>query len=59
MIPDNADDVETFSQLQQREHNGRSNSSSVSLAAYLRQSRNGSILITSRNNDAAARLAGS
>ncbi|KAF2190151.1 TPR-like protein [Zopfia rhizophila CBS 207.26] len=42
MILDNVDEVETF----------------PSLAAYLPQSRNGSILITSRNKDAAARLAG-
>jgi hypothetical protein len=51
MILDNVDDVETFFPKS-------SESSSISLAAYLPQSRNGSILITSRNKDAASRLAG-
>jgi len=36
----------------------RSSSPSTSLAEYVPQCRNGSILITSRNKDAAARLAG-
>ncbi|KAF1934502.1 hypothetical protein EJ02DRAFT_439797 [Clathrospora elynae] len=54
MIVDNVDKVETFfpSRRQGQE------SAPASLAAYLPQSRNGSILITSRSKDAAARLAG-
>ncbi|KAF2188819.1 hypothetical protein K469DRAFT_702535 [Zopfia rhizophila CBS 207.26] len=51
MVLDNVDDVGTFFPKS-------SESSSVSLAAYLPQSPNGSILITSRNKDAASRLAG-
>ncbi|KAF2177822.1 TPR-like protein [Zopfia rhizophila CBS 207.26] len=51
MVLDNVDDVETFFPKS-------SESSSPSLAAYVPQSPNGSILITSRNKDAASRLAG-
>ncbi|KAF2993771.1 hypothetical protein E8E13_002280 [Curvularia kusanoi] len=58
MILDNVDDVETFFPLQGCRRDEASNEPSVSLAAYLPQSRNGSILITSRNKDVAARLAG-
>ncbi|RYP47712.1 hypothetical protein DL768_006248 [Monosporascus sp. mg162] len=57
MVLDNVDDVETFLS-RRREGDERSESSSTPLAVYLPQSRNGSILITSRNKDAAARLAG-
>src|SRR5438477_76760 len=41
-----------------RKRDEPSECSSASLAAYLPQSRSGSILITSRNKDAATRLAG-
>lgn len=58
MIVDNADDVETFFPSQGRKREEASDSLSALLAAYLPQSRNGSILITSRNKDVAARLAG-
>lgn len=51
MILDNVDDVETFFPKS-------SESSSVLLAAYLPQSRNGSTPITLRNKDAVSRLAG-
>ena len=51
MVVDNVDDVETFFPKS-------SESSSPSLATYIPQSRNGSILITLRNKDAASRLAG-
>jgi len=54
MILDNADDVEVF-YPKQTHVNDRS---LTSLTDYVPQSRNGSILITSRNKDAAARLAG-
>ncbi|KAF1816156.1 hypothetical protein P152DRAFT_445843 [Eremomyces bilateralis CBS 781.70] len=57
MILDNVDDVETFSSRKD-EQDKPPESPPVSLAAYLPQSRNGSILITSRNKDAAAGLAG-
>ncbi|RYP14237.1 hypothetical protein DL765_006517 [Monosporascus sp. GIB2] len=57
MVLDNVDDAETFLS-RKREQDEPSESSSAPLAAYLPQSRNGSILITSRNKDAAARLAG-
>jgi len=55
IVLDNADDVETFFPSRRREQDGTIESS---LAAYLPQSRNGSILITSRSRDAAAKLAG-
>lgn len=58
MILDNVDDVETFSPSRKGKQDEQSGSPSASLAAYLPQSRNGSILITSRNKDAAIRLAG-
>ncbi|KAF1950535.1 hypothetical protein CC80DRAFT_228667, partial [Byssothecium circinans] len=57
MILDNADDVNVF-YPKQAHASDRSCSSLTSLAEYMPQSRNGSILITSRNKDAAARLAG-
>ncbi|KAF2677737.1 TPR-like protein [Lentithecium fluviatile CBS 122367] len=57
MVVDN-DDVETFFPSRRLDRHGTVESSSASLAAYLPQSRNGSILVTSRNRDAAARLAG-
>ncbi|KAF2731975.1 hypothetical protein EJ04DRAFT_352484, partial [Polyplosphaeria fusca] len=57
MILDNADNMDVF-YPKQGHANGRSGSASTSLAGFLPQSRNGSILVTSRNKDAAARLAG-
>jgi tetratricopeptide (TPR) repeat protein len=58
MVLDNVDDVGTFFPSRRREQDGSVENSPVSLAAYLPQSRNGSILITSRNKDAASKLAG-
>jgi hypothetical protein len=52
MVLDNVDDVEVF-------YPQPSRGPSSSLAAYLPQSHNGSILITSRSRDAAAKLTGS
>ncbi|KAF1971389.1 hypothetical protein BU23DRAFT_600259 [Bimuria novae-zelandiae CBS 107.79] len=57
LILDNADDVNVF-YPEQAHVSDRSSTPSTSLAQYIPQSRNGSILITSRNKDAAARLAG-
>ncbi|KAF1966378.1 TPR-like protein [Bimuria novae-zelandiae CBS 107.79] len=57
LILDNADDVNVF-YPKQAHASDRSSSPSTSLAEYVPQCRNGSILITSRNKDAAARLAG-
>jgi hypothetical protein len=54
MVLDNIDDTETFFPSQQQGQEGVP----VSLEAYLPQSSNGSILITSRNKEAAASLAG-
>jgi tetratricopeptide (TPR) repeat protein len=56
MILDNVDDVETFFPSRQDTEDATEQSSS--LATYLPQSCNGSILITSRIRDAAARLTG-
>jgi hypothetical protein len=56
MVLDNVDNVEVFYQDSKSEH---SSSISSPLAAYLPQSHNGSILITSRSKDAAAKLTGS
>jgi tetratricopeptide (TPR) repeat protein len=58
MILDNADDVEVFYPTLARKKDKSLTTASAPLAAYLPQSRNGSILITSRSKDAAARLAG-
>jgi hypothetical protein len=57
MIVDNADNFEIFFPSQQGGQDERSGSFLIP-AAYLPQSRNGCILITSRNKDVAARLAG-
>ena len=57
MILDNADDIEVFYPKRTLARD-ESSAAAASLAAYLPQSRNGSILITSRSKDAAARLAG-
>jgi tetratricopeptide (TPR) repeat protein len=58
MILDNADDIEVFYPKQGRFKVGQLSNSTTSPIDYLPQSRNGSILITSRSKDAAARLAG-
>jgi tetratricopeptide (TPR) repeat protein len=58
MILDNADDIEVFYPKQGRFKVGQLSNSTTSPIEYLPQSRNGSILITSRSKDAAARLAG-
>lgn len=58
MIIDNVDDIETFFPSQRRKREEASDGSSTSMAAYLPQSCNGPILITPRNKDATARLAG-
>jgi tetratricopeptide (TPR) repeat protein len=57
LILDNADDVDVF-YSKQAHASDRSSGPSTSLAQYVPQCRNGSVLITSRNKDAAARLAG-
>lgn len=58
MIVDNADDVEIFFPSQVRKQGEPIEGASASLAMYLPQSCNGTILFTSRNKDAAATLAG-
>jgi tetratricopeptide (TPR) repeat protein len=58
MVLDNVDDVNTFFASRQCNQDGSVESSATPLAAYLPQSRNGSLLITSRSRDAAARLTG-
>jgi hypothetical protein len=58
MVVDNVDDVETFFPSRKRQRDDVSGDPPTSLAAYLPQSRNGSILVTSRGKDAAVRLAG-
>jgi hypothetical protein len=58
MVVDNVDDVETFFPSRKRQRDDVSGDPPTSLAAYLPQSRNGSILVTSRSKDAAASLAG-
>ncbi|KAK8016096.1 P-loop containing nucleoside triphosphate hydrolase [Apiospora rasikravindrae] len=52
LILDNADDAEVFSPQR------RLQDASTPLGSYLPQSRNGSILVTSRNRDAALRIVG-
>ena len=58
IILDNADDIDVFHPARTRTTDESLATASAPLAAYLPQSRNGSILITSRSKDAAARLAG-
>jgi hypothetical protein len=58
MIVDNADDIEVFYPTRACKRDESLATASAPLAAYLPQSRNESILITSRSKDAAARLAG-
>jgi tetratricopeptide (TPR) repeat protein len=57
MVLDNVDDFETFSSPQPTQNDSPEHSL-ASLQSYIPQSRNGSILITSRNKEAAARLVG-
>ncbi|KAH7138663.1 kinesin light chain [Dendryphion nanum] len=56
MVLDNVDDVEVFYPNQKRK---RGEDVPAPLATYLPQSRHGSILVTSRSKDAAARMVGS
>ncbi|KAB2576154.1 Kinesin light chain [Lasiodiplodia theobromae] len=58
MIVDNADDFETFFPSRAHGQDEPLEGASASLATYLPQSRNGSILVTSRNKDAAFKLVG-
>lgn len=58
IILDNADDIEVFYPKQGHAKIGQVSNSIISLTDYLPQSCNGSILITSRSKDTAARLAG-
>jgi tetratricopeptide (TPR) repeat protein len=59
MVLDNVDNVEVFFPKRRPMQDGPSGTASAPLAAYLPQSHNGSILITSRSKDAAALLTGS
>jgi hypothetical protein len=58
MVVDNVDDVQMFFPSRERQGDEAHVSLQTPLAIYLPQSRNGSILITSRSKDAAVRLAG-
>ena len=58
MVLDNVDDIEVFYPKRKRVR-GDSQDIPAPLAAFLPQSHNGSILITSRSKDVAVRLAGS
>jgi tetratricopeptide (TPR) repeat protein len=61
MVLDNVDDAETFFPSRKRQRDEADASAQIPqapLAAYLPQSRNGAILVTSRSKDAAERLAG-
>jgi tetratricopeptide (TPR) repeat protein len=58
MVLDNVDDLETFFPSRERQRDRPDNDTQLSLATYLPQSRNGVILVTSRNKDAAAMLVG-
>lgn len=58
MVLDNVNDIEVFYPKRTGTGNEPSGTETAPLGVYLPQSRNGSILITSRNKDAAARLTG-
>jgi tetratricopeptide (TPR) repeat protein len=58
MVVDSVDNVETFFPSREHQQDEAHVSLRPSLATYLPQSHNGSILITSRSKDAAVRLAG-
>jgi tetratricopeptide (TPR) repeat protein len=58
MVIDNVDSVETFFPSQKPQRDETHASPPALLANYIPQSHNGSILITSRSKDAAARLSG-
>jgi tetratricopeptide (TPR) repeat protein len=58
IILDNADDIKVFYPKESRSKDDQFGGFSTSLTDYLPQSCNGSILITSRSKDTAARLAG-
>jgi hypothetical protein len=63
MVVDNADDIGIFSNVdterQDTPRSGAERPQSISLAKYLPQSPNGSILITTRDENTAFRLTGS
>jgi hypothetical protein len=59
MVLDNVDNVEVFFPKRKPMQDEPYGTASAPLAAYLPQSHNGSILITSRSKDAAVRLTGS
>ncbi|KAH7092332.1 kinesin light chain 1 [Paraphoma chrysanthemicola] len=58
MVLDNVDDAKTFFPPRKRQRDEADNGAQTPLAMYLPQSRNGTILVTSRNKDVAARLVG-
>lgn len=58
MVLDNVDDVETFFPSRKRKRDETDTDSPTSLATYVPQSLNGSILVTSRSKDAVSSLAG-
>jgi tetratricopeptide (TPR) repeat protein len=58
MVIDNVDNVETFFPSRKRQPDEADASAQISLATYLPQSLNGTILVTSRSKDAASRLVG-
>ncbi|PVH96895.1 hypothetical protein DM02DRAFT_644504 [Periconia macrospinosa] len=59
MVLDNADDIEVFFPKRQQGQGKPKESVPPSLATFLPQSDNGSILVTTRSKDAAVRLVGS
>jgi tetratricopeptide (TPR) repeat protein len=58
MVIDNVDNVKTFFPSRKRQRDEADASAQIPLATYIPQSRNGTILVTSRSKDAAVRLAG-
>jgi tetratricopeptide (TPR) repeat protein len=58
MILDNVDDIDVLYRTERSDMDDSSTAATTPLATYIPQSRNGSILITSRSKDAAARLTG-
>jgi hypothetical protein len=58
MVLDNVDEAETFFPSRKRQRDEADASAHIPLATYLPQSHNGAVLVTSRNKDAAVKLAG-
>jgi tetratricopeptide (TPR) repeat protein len=58
MVLDNVDEAETFFPSQKCQRDEADASAHIPLATHLPQSHNGAVLVTSRNKDAAAKLAG-